>query len=1110
MEMRSLTSGAPAVAANLLARTGAVILLLLPFSASAQKKTDMGHGHAVLSASGRLAEHDPDEAIRQLASVHRSDSLYERVLIRQYKILTDRDRYDEALALCSRALKEKLQAHGAFMLMRTAALIDSERFAEAVPAADSTIQELPALFRPRHLRAVALAGAGDKKAALQQALENARRFPYSRDAHILLGTIAFNEGHTAEAALALAMAQIVRFDDTMAENLLGYYDGVLGGRVQAKPAGYDMRSTGDDLAEEDALLKNQVAMGKSYKVKPDLPYPMCRQTHLLFSSIQKQGRNTGAYTALYGPLVKDIMEQGLFEGFVYHCLMNSSDSKIRGAAVKNKAKVEDFRKRIGEVVRVRYAGFADTKDGPELMHYFNSDGDLFGHGPGDVVKNEKWGDWTYYHGSGRRSAAGTFSRAGKREGTWLNWYENGSLKSRAEYNEGDMNGTFLIYNENGSLKDSSTVAKGERMGRFCFYHAMGGRKNCKTSDGSQLNGPVEEYHPTGTVEWSYTVVNGNTEGVVKQFFPDGSRRYEGQYQKDERHGVQTTYHPNGQPSREYTYAAGKGEGPFKEWHANGQLSLEGTMKAGKYTGDIRTYDEWGTLTLVRRYDDQGRLQGVRESYNNDGTRHMDMEYNKDLLVRYRYYDRTGKVLGEGTRSKGKFAFKGYHPDGGLSVEGVYMDEGSKEGLWKYYYEDGTLDTEENFEKGELAGKQRYHRVNGDLSAEYEVYTRNGTTYRAFKRFHPTGGIRQEGVQNDGSLEGEFRRYYADGTLETVEYYLNDSRQGWQDFLDPDGKLNYSELIQDKAYMERVNYDDAGVPYERIRVQPGSFELVQHYPTGEVMARFAMLNGYFHGKSTWYYPNGKVELEGDRQNGERVGKWTSYHPNGKKAYEREYRGGKIHGLERRWYHDGEVFSETPYVDGQIHGLVKEYYLNGKLSHTEEYEYGEYHGRRTNYTHAEVPQMVRFYHKNRLVAYGSPAADGSVKDTVRVSGGIVDLETRFPDKTLSRRMRYRNGEIDGEFTEYHANGKVMKRVTYVGGTIVGSSQEFFADGKEHMVIPYLEGKKHGEQLVYWDNGQLRERITWKGGEMQGPRTFHDRTGKKITTYRMRSDDVVEIIR
>ncbi|MBK9175816.1 MAG: hypothetical protein IPM46_05650 [Flavobacteriales bacterium] len=610
------------------------------------------------------------------------------------------------------------------------------------------------------------------------------------------------------------------------------------------------------------------------------------------------------------------------------------------------------------------------------------------------------------------------------------------------------------------------------------------------------------------VEWEYALKAGKTDGSARQFHANGAPQYTGDFKDDQRTGTHVEYHANGQKAEEYSYVAGKGEGGWKNWHPNGKVSKEGTLKAGSPIGEVRTYDEWGTLRKIERYGEGGKLQGLREEFNKNGSRHMDMEYKNDLLVRYVYYGLDGKVLGQGTRSKGKFQLKGYHPDGTVRVEGLYLDEGAKDGLWKYYHPDGTLDSEENYAKGTETGIHKYFDEGGFLTRQDEYYEREGNTYRAYTRYFRSGQVSERGQMKGSNVEGVLRRFYANGTQRTIEYYVDGSREGWQEYFDPDGKRVYAERYDAGAIAERVDYDEQGVEYGRAVVPAGPFELVTKYPNGKVMQRLGMMNGWLHGKSIWLYPDGGTELEGSYLNGDRHGTWIHYHPNGKKRSETAYVMGEEEGEVKQYHMDGTIRFETTYRSGLREGASREYHANGKIAFLRVYENGEQHGPTVSYTYDGVPQMVRFYHKDDLVAYGSPAADGSVKDTIRLNLGLARLETRFPDGAVSRTMSYRNGAIDGEFIEYHANGQLMEKTMNKAGQVEGTSMEYYPNGKTMESLPYVDGQLHGERIIYWDNGQVRERVTYVHGQMHGPWTVHDRTGKRLATYRMRNDDVVEI--
>lgn len=131
---------------------------------------------------------------------------------------------------------------------------------------------------------------------------------------------------------------------------------------------------------------------------------------------------------------------------------------------------------------------------------------------------------------------------------------------------------------------------------------------------------------------------------------------------------------------------------------------------------------------------------------------------------------------------------------------------------------------------------------------------------------------------------------------------------------------------------------------------------------------------------------------------------------------------------------------------------------------------------------------------------------MKDTLRLTPGVMQLETHYPSGALSRKMTYRDGEIDGTFQEYHPNGQLMESAQRVG-EVEGTNMEYHPNGRVIEVTPYVDGYARRAR-DHWDNGLVRERITYVNGERQGPWTVHDRTGKVVARYRMRNDDVVEM--
>ena len=1086
------------------------LLLALPITTIAQERQDRAHGHATIQEASDLVDQEKhEEAIQLLSTVHRSDSLFDRSLLMRARTRSLKDDLPGAEADCRQGMALKGSFSTQFMVLRAAVLLDQKRYDDAVQACDSAIAVIPGNFRVRHLKALTLAGKGDRKAALALAMDNARRFPYQRDAHYLLGAMAQGEDRIAEAALAYMMAMIVQFDDRKAEQILVTYDKCLGLSTEPAREGYDLNATGDDLEEITQLVKSKLAMDKKYKVKPDLTYPTCRQSHLILNAIsERRTVKPGFYERFYGPMAKAIMQQGRFEGFVLHCLSASSVAEVKSQADKGKSKVAEFRTWLPAVLEEHYLTFPETDGGQPVLHQYNGNNDLLALGKGDLKTNVKTGEWIIYGDNGRISGRGSFNAKGEREGRWTYWHENGILASEGDHSDGALNGAVINYYDNGNMKDSTAMRNGKRHGPGCTYYRTGGRNVCKTAANGEWTGPVTEWHSTGQVAWEYTLKSEKPDGTVRQLHAHGSLQYSGEFKDGQRIGTHKEHHANGQQAEETSYLAGKSEGPWKAWHPNGQVAREGTLKAGLLAGERRFYDEWGTLHQIDRFGDNGKLHGLREEFASNGRRHVDFEYRNDLLVRYAYYDRDGKVLGEGTRSKGKFKLKGYNAEGGLRVEGVYLDEGAKDGPWKYYQADGTMDAEEDYAQGTPKGTHRYYDAGGNLKQQEEWYEREGQAMKTLTYTYRNGTVRETATMKDGEADGVVRRYYPDGAVRSIEYRANGEREGWQEYHDPMGVIEYAERIEGGAIAERVSYDGEGREYERIVVKPGRFTLVGHFPNGKEMMRIEIMNGHFNGSALWFYPDGSKEVEANYINGMRHGTQTSYHPNGKKRSETGYAMGREEGMHRAWYLDGTPRIESNYRHGQREGESKEFHHNGTLAYSRKYENGDQHGPTVTYSLDGTPQMVRFYYKSQLVAYGSPNADGTEKDSIPLGTGRVQLETRFPNGALARRMAYRNDEIDGEFVEYHPNGQVMERAQNDAGESQGTSTSYYPDGKVMETQPYANGLLHGERVLYWENGQARERIRYVHGQMHGEWTVHDRTGKRVAKYRMRNDELVEI--
>jgi hypothetical protein len=106
-------------------------------------------------------------------------------------------------------------------------------------------------------------------------------------------------------------------------------------------------------------------------------------------------------------------------------------------------------------------------------------------------------------------------------------------------------------------------------------------------------------------------------------------------------------------------------------------------------------------------------------------------------------------------------FVDHHPDGGLSVEGMY-EGGARDGDWSSYYADGSLRLDGQYVDGKRVGR--------------------------WKAYHPSGQLMGEGEYGGGLREGEWVLYYSNGLVKEQGLFEHDLRHGPWQFYDGFGQL----------------------------------------------------------------------------------------------------------------------------------------------------------------------------------------------------------------------------------------------------------------------------------------------------------------------------------
>ncbi len=106
-------------------------------------------------------------------------------------------------------------------------------------------------------------------------------------------------------------------------------------------------------------------------------------------------------------------------------------------------------------------------------------------------------------------------------------------------------------------------------------------------------------------------------------------------------------------------------------------------------------------------------------------------------------------------------------------------------------------------------------------------------------------------------------------------------------------------------------------------------ITDHFESGEVRLRSAVVDGRLHGISEGWSTNGVRNLEEDFLDGRPHGRRTTWHANGQKRSEGQLLLGQQEGLYRLWNDDGTLSTEASFAMGKPHGTSRVWYPSGFL-------------------------------------------------------------------------------------------------------------------------------------------------------------------------------------
>ncbi len=311
-----------------------------------------------------------------------------------------------------------------------------------------------------------------------------------------------------------------------------------------------------------------------------------------------------------------------------------------------------------------------------------------------------------------RSRINRTDESGLKQGEWLDFYPDGSIKTERNYHDDLLHGYYKEYDDRGRLLVTLLYDNGKVTGSEIDNSAEIEIKNRYDDSGKLIySGPFKEEVPVG-IHREY-----NTDGTIKNA---------------------RIYNDNGVlVSEGIVDSDGNRNGPWKDFSAGGALVAEGSYNENRRSGEWKFYNASGKLEQAGSYYN-GRIDGTWRWYYPEGELLREEDYYQGKRDgNYTEYARTGEVIAQGAYAEGERNGMWKINTGDNTEEGEYF-LGLRNGEWRSYYPGGKLRFKGSYKQGNPDGRHILYYENG--RTREDRYYKNGFRTRTWKKYNEIGEV----------------------------------------------------------------------------------------------------------------------------------------------------------------------------------------------------------------------------------------------------------------------------------------------------------------------------------------------------------------------------------
>ncbi len=1054
-----------------------------------------------------------EDALKELDKVYEGDSLFFRYAVHmRMKTYNAMEDYQSAKEFGDKYWYFRHDLPTEFYLAYGAALDKLELYDEAQSMYRSILEEFPINHSLWYNLSVSLALSGNHQASFEALKRTVEINPFYDRAHLNLAVMAMNEKQTSRALMALGMYMWLSVDKRNNFPQLRLADYIASSKYWTDDdfSGSNGVDLGDNAPYEiiDQLVHNYVATRDKYKTPSKLSYPFINQCHLIFTQFETvKPDEEDFWFRTYSSFYKKLINEKKFPGYTY-LISNFIENESIAKTVKKKQKealafYEWANKTLDELKSTVDLEIDDLTKVNVIRNPKSKFIQLFGDFEVIPGTSDLKGRIYAVTDEGRISAKGINNNQGNKHGEWKYYHNNGYLREREKFDNGVNIDTSYLYYSNGFLRLKIGFADGKADGDIKFFNNGVLNKNLPYQQGELGDGDYIEYHPIGTQKVYHKLKAGKANGDYKEYFITGELYREGTFENGDLSAKRITYFRNGSVSYEEHFKDGKKHGDYISYYDDGVLEGEGKYDEGKQVGEWKNYYQNGKLSKIQEFDESGKENGTEKNYTKEGWLLSEIMYKKGEIDAYKYFDKEGNVLSEGSRKGGNLAYQSHFKNGNKNAVGNYNKKGY-DGKWTYYDFNETPVKVREYKDGEPFGTYQEKHVNGRTSQEYKF--EDGSPTGLLVNYYRNGNISLQGFLKDGYRDGPWVDYAKNGTVLEEMFYSDRELQGFSRYYNLRGQPSKSYFYKDGLQMFEIRYDTAGVAFDTIYNQPGKRKLELSYcATCPKFMSVDVMNNVYHGNQVFYFPDGQINAKGEMVNGRRIGPWKIYYPNGKLKSEGIYEDGKREGEWKFYYNSGKLEDIYNYKSGKLHGARTSYDEDGKVNFKANYYYGDLHGKVNYYINGKVDH-TRNYSYGYILDYTYLSGRDSVKQELVNETGEVEI--KWANGKTARKYKIDKGWFEGAYLKYYPSGKLYSETNYKNDLNHGTRKEYFENGKVKFECEYVEGQRNGTLVEYHKNGKKKTEERYEFGNLFGWSHYYKEDGSLLYSVYYFDDNILDV--